>query len=282
MKSLTGLLAAVALTAAAPSATAQDAEVWRDVAPENLWVIDTTKGRVLVELAPEVAPLAVERIQTLTRQGFYQNHAFHRVIRNFMAQTGDPAGTGAGGSDLPDVQGEFTFRRGRRPNFVETPTGREGPAIFGLYGSIPVRTQPDAQMFITADNRVDATGYFCPGVAGMARSSSPDSANSQFFLMTAYRSTLNGQYTPFGRVLEGLDVVEALKAGADEDDGAVTEPDMMLNARLAADIPEAERPRAQVLDARSPRMAEIVQAAATERGSRLSVCDVVPPVRIEG
>jgi len=282
MKSMTGLLAAVALTAAASSAPAQDAEIWRDVAPENLWVIDTTKGRILVELAPDMAPLSVERIQTLTRQGFYRNHAFHRVIRNFMAQTGDPTGTGAGDSELPDVAGEFTFRRGRRPAFIETPTGREDRAVFGLYGSMPVRTQPDAQMFITADNRVDGMGYFCPGVAGMARSGDPDSANSQFFFMTAYRSNLNGQYTPFGRVLEGLDVVESLKAGAEENDGAVSDPDRMLSARLAADMPEGERPRAQVLDVRSPRMAEIVQTAVAERGDRLSVCDVVPPVRIEG
>jgi cyclophilin family peptidyl-prolyl cis-trans isomerase len=282
MKSMTGLLAAVALTAAASSAPAQDAEIWRDVAPENLWVIDTTKGRILVELAPDMAPLSVERIQTLTRQGFYRNHAFHRVIRNFMAQTGDPTGTGAGDSELPDVAGEFTFRRGRRPAFIETPTGREDRAVFGLYGAMPVRTQPDAQMFITADNRVDGMGYFCPGVAGMARSGDPDSANSQFFFMTAYRSNLNGQYTPFGRVLEGLDVVESLKAGAEENDGAVSDPDRMLSARLAADMPEGERPRAQVLDVRSPRMAEIVQTAVAERGDRLSVCDVVPPVRIEG
>ncbi|MFN3536151.1 MAG: peptidylprolyl isomerase [Brevundimonas sp.] len=282
MKFLTGLLAAVALTAAASSAPAQDAEIWRDVTPENLWVIDTAKGRILVELAPDVAPQAVERIRTLTRQGFYQNHAFHRVIRNFMAQTGDPTGTGTGSSELPDVAGEFTFRRSRRPSFIETPTGREDRAVFGLYGSMPVRTQPDAQMFVTADNRVDAMGYFCPGVAGMARSASPDSANSQFFLMTAYRANLNGQYTPFGRVLEGLDVLAALKAGRDEDDGAVTNPDLLLNARLAADMPEGERPRALVLDARSPRMAEIVQAAVAERGNRLTVCDVVPPVRIEG
>jgi cyclophilin family peptidyl-prolyl cis-trans isomerase len=282
MKFPTSLLAAAVLATAVSPAVAQEAEIWRDIAPENLWVIDTSKGRVLVELAPDMAPQAVERIQTLTRQGFYQNHAFHRVIRNFMAQTGDPTGTGAGNSELPDVPGEFTFRRSRRPAFIETPTGRADRAVFGLYGSMPVRTQPDAQMFVTADNRVDGMGYFCPGVAGMARSASPDSANSQFFLMTAYRANLNGDYTPFGRVLEGLDVVESLKAGSDAEDGVVTNPDRMLNARLAADMPEGERPRAQVLDARSPRMAEIVQAAVTERGDRLTVCDVVPPVRIEG
>ena len=116
MKFPTNLLAAVVLAAAASPTVAQEAEIWRDVPPENLWVIDTSKGRVLVELAPDVAPQAVERIQTLTRQGFYRNQAFHRVIRNFMAQTGDPTGTGAGDSDLPDVPGEFTFRRGRRPS----------------------------------------------------------------------------------------------------------------------------------------------------------------------
>ena len=274
------LAIAAALCLVAP-ATAQEAEIWRDVAPENLWVIDTSKGRVLVELTPEVAPLAVERIQTLTRRGFYDGLTFHRVIRNFMAQTGDPDGTGAGNSDLPDVPGEFMFRRGRQPAFIQTPTTRAGSALDGIYGVMPVRTQPDAQMFVTADNRVDAMGLFCPGVAGMARSSSPDSANSQFFLMSGTQSNLNGQYTPFGRIVAGMDVVQSLKAGSDENDGAVTDPDVMTRERLAADIPAGERPRARVLDARSARFAEVIAETQAERGSRFNVCDVTPPARID-
>lgn len=272
---------AAALFLAAPAA-AQEAEIWRDVAPENLWVIDTSKGRVLVELTPDVAPQSVERIQTLTRQGFYDGLTFHRVLRNFMAQTGDPLGTGAGNSDLPNVPGEFVFRRGRQPAFAQTPTTRAGSAIEGLYGVMPVRTQPDAQMFVTADNRVDAMGLFCPGVTGMARSNDPNSANSQFFLMTGVQSNLNGQYTPFGRVIDGLDVVHSLKAGSEENDGAVTsDPDTMVRVRLAADMAQDERPRARVLDARSPRFAEVIAETQAERGTRFNVCDVIPPARID-
>ena len=83
-----------------------DAADWRTVSPDNLLVIDTTKGRVLVELEPRVAPQSVERIRTLTERGFYNGLKFHRVIAGFMAQTGDPLGTGAGSSDLPNVPGQ--------------------------------------------------------------------------------------------------------------------------------------------------------------------------------
>ena len=84
---------------------------WRAVPAENLLVIDTTRGRILVELMPEVAPLHVERIKLLARRGFYDNVSWHRVIDWFMAQTGDPLGNGEGQSPYPDLKGEFTFRR---------------------------------------------------------------------------------------------------------------------------------------------------------------------------
>ncbi len=75
--------------------------------PENTLVLETTKGRVVIELRPDLAPNHVERIKTLARQGFYDGVPFHRVIEGFMAQTGDPTGTGTGGSDLPDLKAEF-------------------------------------------------------------------------------------------------------------------------------------------------------------------------------
>src|ERR687898_1359562 len=75
--------------------------------PENTLILETTKGRVVIELRPDLAPGLVERIKTLARQGFYDNVAFHRVIEGFMAQTGCPQGTGTGGSDLPDLKAEF-------------------------------------------------------------------------------------------------------------------------------------------------------------------------------
>ncbi len=270
--------AVVAQTPAAP--TAATAADWRSIAPENLWVIDTTQGRVLVELDPRVAPGHVERIRTLTNRGFYDGLKFHRVMRGFMAQTGDPQGTGEGGSDLPDLPPEFTFRRGTDAGFA--PVQTSAPGIRGLVGSVPVVTQPDAQMFVTADFKVDASGVFCPGVAGMARSSGLDSANSQFFLMTGQNDNLNGGYTVFGRVVSGLDVVEKLKIGDDANNGAVTDPDVMTRVRIASELPEGERPVVRVLDPRSAAFAEKVATVRAAKGNAFKLCDVQPVAEVTG
>src|SRR5690606_11061751 len=114
----------------------------------------------------------------------------------------------------PDLAAEIDFRRGRDSGFVAVPDS--GPGLRGPLGSVPIVTQPDAQMYVTADFKTGAQGLFCPGVVGMARANSMDSANSQFFLMTGAREALNGVYTVVGRVVSGLDVVEALKAGPNE------------------------------------------------------------------
>ena len=238
---LTG--AATTAPASSTAATAQAAATapdWRTIAPENLLVIDTNKGRILVELEPRAAPAHVERIRTLTNRGFYDGLKFHRVMRNFMAQTGDPLGTGEGGSDLPDLAAEFSFRRGRNPDFSLVPGS--GAGTRGFLGSLPVQTQPDAQMFVTADMKVDANGLFCPGVLGMARAGDPNSANSQFFLMTGTNVGLNGTYTAFGHVVVGQDVVKSLKVGSETSNGAVEDPDVMTRVRIASALPEGERP----------------------------------------
>ena len=273
------LLAAAAVSMIAGGAVAQTAE-WRTVSPENLWVIDTAKGRVLVELEPRVAPAHIERIRTLTQQGFYDGLKFHRVIPNFMAQTGDPKGTGEGGSELPDLKGEFSFRRGRDSGFVAVENS--GPGVRGIMGSLPITTQPDAQMFVTSDFKVGASGLFCPGVAGMARAGSPDSANSQFFLMTGQNDNLNGGYTTFGRVLQGLDVVKALKAGSDAEDGKVADPDIMTKVQLASALPESQRPTVRVAVPGSAPFNAAVEAARTARGAQFGICDVQPVVQITG
>jgi cyclophilin family peptidyl-prolyl cis-trans isomerase len=279
IKSVMALAAGMALLAGGAMAqSGGQSGDWRTVAPENLWVIDTAKGRILVELEPRAAPNHVERIRTLTNQGFYDGLKFHRVIPNFMAQTGDPQGTGAGGSELPDLKGEFTFRRGRDSGFV--PVENSGPGLRGIMGSIPVVTQPDAQMFVTADFKTSAQGLFCPGVAGMARAGSPDSANSQFYLMMGQNDNLNGAYTVFGRVVQGLDVVKALKAGNDANDGAVgPDADVMTRARLASSMPEAERPTIRVAVPGSAPFNAAVEAARAEKGASFGICDVQPPVQ---
>lgn len=270
-------LISLSLLAAAP-AVGQSAADWRPVASDNLLVIDTAKGRILVELEPRVAPRSVERIRTLADQGFYDGLKFHRVIPDFMAQTGDPQGTGQGGSELPDLAGEFEFRRGRDAGFVSVTTAPQGQ--LGLVGAIPVITQPDAQMMVTADFKAGAQGLFCPGVAGMARAGSPDSANSQFFLMTGAKDDLNGRYTPFGRVVAGLEVVRALKAGAEAQNGAVTDPDVMTRVRTAAALPEGQRPAVRVASG-TVLQAEIERARAA-RGAAFTICDVQPPAEVTG
>lgn len=274
-------LAQTATTAAPVVAAAPiPAEAAWTVAAENLLVIDTNKGRILVGLDPRLAPRSVERIRTLADRGFYDGLTWHRVMAGFMAQTGDPLGTGAGSSDLPDVPGEFKFRRGRDAGFVALPD--LGPGTLGVMGFMPVTTQPDAQMMFNADGRTDAIGLFCAGIAGMARNTDPNSANSQFFLTLAESVTLNGAYTPFGRVLAGQEVVAALKVGPEAANGRVTDPDVMTRVRIAAALPEGERPSVRVMDVANPAYAALIAERRAARGARFTVCDALPPAEIVG
>ena len=151
--------------------------------PENTLLLDlSTGGRVAIRLRPDVAPNHVERIKALTRQGFYDGLVFHRVIEGFMAQTGDPTGTGTGGSNLPDLAAEFS----RLPH---------------------VR-----------------------GTVSMARAQDPDSANSQFFIMFQPRLQLDQNYTAFGRVIRGMEYVDAIPRGEPP-----TNPARIVRASVEAD-----------------------------------------------
>ncbi len=150
----------------------------------NVIYLDLKYGRVAIELLPDVAPKHVERIKTLTKRGFYNGIVFHRVIDNFMVQTGDPTGTGMGGSDLPDVKAEFS----------------DEPHI--------------------------------RGAVSMARANNPNSANSQFFIVTHDSRFLDNQYTVFGRVIEGMEFVDKIKKG-EPGSGKVTNPDKIVKMSLA-------------------------------------------------
>lgn len=122
---IVGALAAVLAGPAASQATRPAAADWRTPDPQNVLVIDTNKGRVIVEMIPEAASNHVARLRELTRAGLYDGRKFFRVIDQFMAQTGDPQDNGQGGSDKPDLAAEFTFRRGADSAFtaVAKPTG---------------------------------------------------------------------------------------------------------------------------------------------------------------
>lgn len=276
---LSALLLGAGLSAAPLQAMAQEASSWRTVPTDRLLVIETTKGRVLVELFPDVAPAHVERVSTLAGQGFYDGHVFHRVIAGFMAQTGDPTGTGGGGSELGNIDAELNFRRGRDSGLVIVENS--GPGLRGLMRGFPVVTQPDSQMMVTADFKVGGQGLFCRGVVGMARAGSLDSADSQFFLMTGREDALNGLYTPFGRIVGGIEVVEALKAGPEAENGRVGEnPDAMVRVRMVTALPEGDRPTVQVLRDESPEVVELVAEARAARGAAFNICDVQLPSRI--
>ncbi|RWX78214.1 peptidylprolyl isomerase [Neorhizobium lilium] len=163
--------------------------------PENTLIMETTKGKVVISLMPDLAPGHVARIKELARENAYDGVVFHRVIPDFMAQTGDvkfgkkggasfdPGRAGMGGSEKPDLKAEFS--------------------------AVPhVR-----------------------GTCSMARSQSPNSANSQFFICFTDAPWLNKQYTVWGQVVEGMDIIDLIKKGE-----PVQDPDAILSVRVAADV----------------------------------------------
>ncbi|QTN19059.1 peptidylprolyl isomerase [Brevundimonas sp. AJA228-03] len=283
---------ALTLLACAPVASAQDmgttatepsmavASDWRTVPAENLLVIDTNRGRILVEMTPEIAPLHVERMRLLARRAFFDGIVFHRVIDAFMAQTGDPLGTGDGQSPYPDLKAEFTFRRGPDMPFamVAAPAG----APLGFLNSLPVQTQPDALMATTADGKVHGWGTYCPGVAGMARDEANDSANSQFFLMRQPYPALDKRYSVWGRVVSGLDIVRAIKVGDGENGMVTADPDRMIRVRVASDLPVDQRPVVQVMATSSAAFLTLIESVRMVRGADFSICDVDLPVQVSG
>ena len=148
---------------------------------DNRLTLETTKGNVVIEMRPDLAPGHVERIKQLVNEGFYDGIVFHRVIDDFMAQTGCPQGTGTGGSGQK-LKAEFSKEKHVR------------------------------------------------GTVSMARANNPDSGDSQFFICFTEAPWLNGQYTVWGQVTEGMDNVDKIKRGE-----PVSDPDKIVTARMAAD-----------------------------------------------
>jgi peptidylprolyl isomerase len=177
------------------------------ITPDNVLHLDlSTGGRVSIQLRPDVAPKHVERIKTLARQGFYNGVLFHRVIEGFMAQTGDPTGTGGGGSPLPDMAAEFN-------------------------GLPHVR-----------------------GAVSAARAEEPNSANSQFFIVFFPRLSLDGKYSVFGRVIGGMQFVDAIERGEPP-----ANPSRILKASIGSD--NAPPPSPQEVAAAMARQPEPVAQA---------------------
>jgi peptidylprolyl isomerase len=156
---------------------------------EDTIYLELEHGRVVIELRPDLAPNHVNRIKELARREFYDGVVFHRVIDGFMAQSGDPTGTGTGGSDKLDLDAEFSDESHVR------------------------------------------------GTLSMARTNDPNSANSQFFIVLEGASHLNGQYTVWGLVVDGMEHVDKIKRGGGGN-GIVEDPDKIITMRVAADVDE--------------------------------------------
>ena len=272
--------APAAVLAATPALAPTD---WRTPNPDDILVIDTSQGRVIVEMSPLLAPGHVERVRVLAKRHFYDGLEFFRVINGFMAQTGDPLNTGTGSSELPDLAAEFEFRRGAKDPFVlfeRLPAGGDtGVTEIGFYGNAVVRTAPGMQMMASKDGKVAGWGLFCKGAVGAARGQNPDSANSQFFLMRDTYPSLNSQYTAWGRVISGQGAVEKIKAGT-EDDPVVPPRDIMKTVRLLSDLPEKDRPKIQIVDTRSPGFKALLEAQKAASKSPLTICDVEIPAKV--
>jgi peptidylprolyl isomerase len=223
-----------------------DPDNWRPVDPENLFIFDTTKGRVLIEAFPEVAPKHYEQFSTIIRSGDFDGTSFHRVIDDFMAQGGDIFALKGRDSGLPDLEGEFTFRRDPAAMPLEATIGPEDTAKFGYIKGFPIGTQASFFAEMSVDGMVESYIPHCKGMVSTARTDDPNSANSQFFLMRGQAEHLDRKYTAWGRVVVGEDVVMAIKHGPDARDGHVDNPDILKSAKVAADLPEGERPEVWV------------------------------------
>jgi len=248
---------------------------YREPDAEHTLVIDTNKGRIIVEMYPQLAPAHVERLVTLTRQHFYDGLVFHRVIEDFMDQTGDPKGTGEGGSSLPDIKAEFTVRKDA--SFPMAVVAHPAGALTGFVGAMPVQSQVNELAAITADGKTSAWGLYCQGVLGMAHSFDPDSANSQFFLMRGANPSLETKYTAFGVVISGIDVARKIKIGEPP-----VNPDKMLKVQVLADMAPADRPRIQIMDTRSTQFQALVDQTKKSKGPDITPCDIKVPVKIAG
>ena len=257
-------LALAALLAASPG--------WRLADPQDTLVVDTTRGRVIVELRPELAPVSVARVKTLARMHVYDGLLFHRVLPGRFAQTGDPDNKDGGKSSLPNLPPEFLVDD--LPAGLLRPVRRSSDGVEGFVGSSPVAAlQPSA--VVPGHTGLRAWGAVCQGVLGMGRDEPRDSGNSEIFFTQTANRYLDHDYAVVGRILVGQRAVDTLAPGFPP-----AHPDRMLKVQVLADMPVASRPQVEVMDETGPAFAALVDQARRTRGADFSVCDVEPPARV--
>ncbi len=290
------LMFGAVLLAASPAIAQEtpDPASWREVPADRLLQLDTSKGRILIETAPEFAPIHVARFTELVRSGFFDGTIFHRVIDDFMVQGGDPSGNGTGGSGQ-NIDAEFSIRRDATLPVVEI--GSRGADRVGFWHGMPVLTQPIAQAAVRADGTVESSITHCAGVMSTARNGAGDpaedralwnTADSQFFMMRygaradgTPNTFLDRQYTSWGKVVSGLDVVRAINVGT-VGNTPNFEPDSIVSWKVVADLPEAERPHVWVLREDGPEFQTLLASASGADGAAPDVCEIEIPTMVQG
>lgn len=254
------------------SSFAVEADAWRNLDPENTLIIDSSKGRLIIEMRPEMAPKAIERIKLLTREKVYDGLQFHRVIAKFVAQTGNPNNKDGGTSNHPNLPPEMLFRIPYSD--IGAWASQSSDSATGFIGSVPIQSLPLTDTNKKSQAALRSWGAHCPGVAGMGRDEVRDSANSElYFMLDAYRS-LDRDYTVFGRIVSGMDVLLSLQHGEPP-----AHPDVMQTVRIMADIPEASRPAIKVPS--DMAMSKMIAQKREEKGADFSVCDVRIPSKMD-
>lgn len=272
---LSGLMIGIAVPnhgQAQPQTKPQTSAEWRTLDPENTLIIDSSKGRMIIEMRPELAPKAVERIKLLTREKIYDGLQFHRVISKFVAQTGNPNNKDGGGTAYPNLPPEMMFKLPYQAvnNFATL----SSDAATGFVGSVPFQSLPLTESIKTTNGSLRAWGAHCPGVAGMGRNEPRDSANSELYFMLDASRRLDRDYTVFGRVVVGYDILMNITHGEPP-----AQPDIMKTVQLLADIPLKERPVVRV--ASTAKMEKLIAQARHEKAADFSVCDVQIPAKVE-
>lgn len=244
---------------------------WRAVDPENLVIFETSKGQIVIELLPVVAPNHVDQFKAYVRAGLYDGTEFHRVIKDFMAQGGDVEATHGADAMIGPLESEFLFRR----NPADVPLNTIGPADTadaGFYNGFPMTTQPGFLAEMSKDGLVESWIPHCPGVLSSARTDDPNSADAQFFLISGRGQHLDYKYTAKGRAIKGLEVIKAIKLGPNPDGYPIANPDVLISAKMVADLPEDERPTAYVQRTDTAAWDQIL---ADADAGRTKICDLV-------
>ena len=241
---------------------------WRDLDPDNTLVIDTSQGRIVVEMRPEFAPQSVARVKLLAREEVYDGLLFHRVIDHFVDQTGNPNNHDGGTSSHPNLPPEFDFDL--PPATVDAYATHASDGVTGFVGASPF----SATQLPRANGALHAAGAYCAGVVGMGREEDPASGNSEIFFMREPSRRLDRSYSVWGRVVQGLDVVRAEAVGEPP-----AHPDRMIKVRVLADLAPAERPRLQVMNPRSMAFATLLRKVRAAKGADFTICDIDVPTR---